>query len=40
LRVQIRVTDQLAAMLKSKSEGAGVPISDVVEDILMSSLSK
>jgi len=37
---QIRVTDQISAMLKSKAEGAGVPVSDIVEDILMSSLSK
>jgi len=38
-RPPIASTDQFAAMFKSKAEGAGVPISDVVEDILMFSLS-
>ena len=37
---QIRVTDEVSAMLKAKAASAGVPVSDVVEDILMSSLAK
>jgi hypothetical protein len=37
---QIRVTEEVSAMLKSRAQGAGVPVSDIVEEILMSSLKK
>jgi len=37
---QIRVTDEVSAMLKAKAASAGVPVADVVEEILMSSLAK
>jgi len=35
---QVRVTDELHAMLKEKADAAGVPMSDLVEDLLVSKL--
>ena len=37
---QIRVTEEVAAKLKAKAAGANVPVSDIVEDILMTALTK